>query len=103
MTIEVTGCRILIRPFTTKEDPVFAAARKAGLAILDRTERQEQVNVEKGEVLQIGPRASAEYIEGVNVGDVVGFAKFGGKFVETSPGDWLLVINDEDIICRFKD
>lgn len=104
MSIEVTGCRILLRPFKIEEeDAVYAAARKAGLALLERTERQEQANVEKGEVLQIGPRASPEYIDGISVGDIVGFAKFGGKFIRIKKDEFLLVINDEDVICKFKE
>jgi co-chaperonin GroES (HSP10) len=43
-------------------------------------------------------------VEGAKVGDTVGFAKFGGKFVtDPESKEELLVLNDEDIICVFKE
>ena len=45
-----------------------------------------------------------DYIGDIQVNDVIGFAKFGGKFVQDPVDDVLyLIINDEDIICSFKD
>ena len=102
--IEVTGCRILIKPFSIQEhDKVFAAARKAGIALPDMAQRKEQINVDKGTVLQIGKGCHPDYVGNLVVGDTIGFAKFGGKYVQDLEGDELfLVINDEDVICVFK-
>lgn len=103
--IKVTGCRILIRPFKIQEhDKVFASAVKSGIVLPEFTQRKEQVNVDKGTVLQIGPGCHPDYTGDVKEGDIIGFAKFGGKFVQ-DPGDSeiYLVINDEDVICVFKD
>lgn len=104
MAITVTGCRVLVRPFKIQEhDKVFAAAKAAGIALPEFSERKEQVNVDKGTVMQIGPSAHKDYIGDVQVGDVIGFAKFGGKFVKDNDDQFYLIINDEDVICLFKE
>lgn len=101
--ITVTGCRVLLKPFKIQEhDKVFAAAKAAGIALPEFSERKEQANVDKGTVLQIGPKVHEDYIGDIKVGDVVGFAKFGGKFVQDTESDELyLIVNDEDLICKF--
>ena len=104
--IKVTGCRILVRPKELAEhDPVIASAKRSGLAIPEFTERKEQVNVDQGTVLQIGPNCHEDYVLDLAVGDIIGYAKFGGKFFPDpeNPEKHLLVINDEDVICIFKD
>jgi co-chaperonin GroES (HSP10) len=106
--IEVTGCRILIKPFKIQEhDKILASAKKAGLVLLDVSERKEQANVDKGTILQIGTKCHEDYLGSAKVGDVIGYAKFGGKFIQ-DPHDpdeenIYLVINDEDVICIFKE
>jgi co-chaperonin GroES (HSP10) len=102
--IEVPGCRILIRPFKVEEnDKAFMAAKAAGIALPEMAERKLQSVIDKGTVLQIGPTASQDYVQGVSVGDQIGFTKFGGKFVRDLNSDEdLLIINDEDVICIFK-
>lgn len=103
--ITVPGCRLLIKPLKVEEnDKVFRQAKAAGLALPEMSERKLQSNIDKGVVLQIGPKASQDYIEGVKVGDLIGFTKFGGKFVQERDSDEdLLIINDEDVICIFKE
>lgn len=105
MTIKVTGCRILVKPFKLQEhDKVYDSARKAGIILTEMSERKEQVNVDKGTVLQIGAKCHEDYVGDLQVGDVVAYAKFGGKFI-TEPGseDLFLVINDEDLVAIFKE
>lgn len=104
--IHVTGCRILIRPNKLEEfDKVRASAKKAGIELLDITERKEQINVDQGIVLQIGSKCHEDYIGDLQVGDKIGYAKFGGKFFPDpdNEGENLLVINDEDLVCIFKE
>lgn len=105
MSVTVTGCRVLLKPFKIQEhDKVFASAKAAGIQLPEMSERKEQVNVDKGVVLQIGPKAHPDYVGDIKEGDVVGFAKFGGKFVQDPVDDELyLIINDEDLICSFKE
>lgn len=103
--ITVTGCRVLLKPFKIQEhDKVFASAKHQGIIIPEMSQRKEEVNVDKGTVLQIGPKAHEDYIGNIKVGDVVGFAKFGGKFVQDPVDDVVyLIVNDEDLICTFKE
>lgn len=103
--IKVVGCRILIKPFKIQEhDEVFAAAKRAGIALPEMSERKEQLNVDKGTVLEIGATCHQDYVGDLKVGDVIGYAKFGGKFIKDPKQDEpYLIINDEDVICIFKD
>jgi co-chaperonin GroES (HSP10) len=106
MKIEVVGCRLLIRPFKLQDhDQVYARAHKAGIALPELTKRKEEINVDKGTVLMIGEQAHQDYVGHLKVGDVIGYAKFGGKFFPdpNNPDDLYLVINDEDVICVFKE
>jgi co-chaperonin GroES (HSP10) len=101
--ITVTGCRVLLKPFKIQEhDKVFAAAKAAGIQLPEFSERKEQANIDKGTVLQIGPNAHKDYVGDIKEGDTVGFAKFGGKFVQDPDTEELyLIVNDEDLICKF--
>ena len=103
--LKITGCRILIKPFKLQEhDKVFKAAERAGIVLPEFSERKEQVNVDKGTVLQIGPKCHEDYVGDLAVGDIVGYAKFGGKFVQDPKDDeFYLVINDEDVVVIFKE
>ena len=103
--IVVTGCRILIKPFKIQEhDKVYASAKAAGIVLSEPSERKEQVNVDKGTVLQIGAKCHEDYVGELAVGDTIAYAKFGGKFI-SEPGseDIYLVINDEDVVAIFKE
>lgn len=105
MSITVTGCRILVKPFKLQEhDKVYDSAKKAGIILTDISERKEQINVDKGVVLQIGTKCHEDYVGELKVGDTIAYAKFGGKFI-SEPGseDIYLIINDEDVIAIFKD
>ena len=105
MTITVTGCRILVKPFKIQEhDKVFESAKKAGIILTEVSERKEQINVDKGTVLQIGSKCREDYVGSLSVGDTIAYAKFGGKFIQ-EPGseEVFLVINDEDVVAIFKD
>jgi len=105
MTITVTGCRILVKPFKIQEhDKVFESAKKAGIILTEVSERKEQINVDKGTVLQIGSKCHEDYVGDLKVGDVIGYAKFGGKFIQDPVDETVyLIISDEDVICIFKE
>lgn len=103
--IKVTGPRLLVRPYKIEEnDAIVRSAKAAGIEIPEFSRRKEEANVDKGILLAVGPTADKIYTEGAEIGDTIGFAKFGGKFV-IDPKDNIhyLVINDEDLICVFKD
>lgn len=100
--IQVTGCRLLIKPIDlTEHDEIYKRAKAAKIELLEMSERKEQVNVDRGEVLQIGDNAHIDYIGSVKVGDMIGYSRFGGKYIKDNGIDYL-VINDEDVVCIFK-
>lgn len=102
--ITVVGCRLLIEPFKLQEhDKVYASAKAAGFYIPETTKRQEEANIDRGTVLQIGESAHQDYVGTLKVGDVIGYAKFGGKFIQDVDEKIYLIINDEDVICIIKD
>lgn len=103
--VKITGCRILVKPFTIEEeDEAYMRAKALGIRIPEKTEREKMSLIDKGTVLQIGPSCDKTYVEGLQVGDTIGFTKFGGKFVKSLDGkEEFLVINDEDVIVIYKD
>lgn len=106
MNIVPCGHRLVVKPFNLQEhDEVFARAKRAGLELLPVDQRKQEVNIDQGTVISIGPSAWKDF-GGTNwceVGDVVGFAKYGGKYIKdpVTKEDYL-VLNDEDVICVLK-
>ena len=107
MKPNIVGHRLLIKPVTLEEvDPVFAAARRMGLDISERTQRQESSIIDRGIVEQIGPTAFADFggTAWCEVGDMVDYVRHGGKYVldpDNKETKWL-VVNDEDILCTWS-
>lgn len=110
MIVKAVGHRLVIKPFSIEEhDPVFASASKAGIQLLDREARREQVAVDKGTVLEIGPSAfTALNPPGKDhpwckVGDIIGYTRNAGKYIKVDDTHHVLVINDEDVVNIFKE
>ena len=102
--IQVTGCRLLIIPFKLQQhDKLWARAAAMGLELPEASKRKEETNIDRGTVVQIGETAHQDYVGHVKVGDTIGYAKFGGKFIQDNDETLYLVINDEDVICVIKD
>jgi len=110
MKVVAVGHRLVIKPFTIEEnDPVFQRARQAGLELIEHSARKEQVSVDKGTVLEIGPTAFTALnppnrdIPWCAVGDVIGYTRNAGKYVKIDETNHVLVINDEDVVNTFKE
>lgn len=110
MRVTAVGHRLVIKPFTIEEhDPVFKNARAVGIELLEREERREQIAVDKGTVLEIGPSAftalnpPGKDIPWCQVGDVIGYTRNAGKFIKVDETTHVLVINDEDVVNIFKE
>lgn len=101
--MKVTGCRVLVKPLLEEEvDENVKRAKALGIQFLATDERKQKVNMDRGIILQLGPKVNDDYTEGAQVGDTIGFAKFGGKFItDPETKEELLVINDEDVIVVF--
>lgn len=103
MSVQVTGCRLLIKPLALEDiDPTAARMKALGMQFGEKNERAIMVAAEKGILVQIGPKASDEYISGAVVGDTIGFTKYGGKLIKDDDETEYIAINDEDCIVVYK-
>lgn len=102
--------RVLIKPDSLETDPVFAAAKKAGIELPDHDGiRLEANRIDYGTVVDIGSTAFRAYMnEGgltevpVKVGDRVSFAKYAGKVMMDGTEKYI-VLNDEDLVAILGD
>jgi co-chaperonin GroES (HSP10) len=104
--VEAVGCKLVLKALTV-EDPILKKMNAIGLEIAQMTkedQKRAQAGVDKGEVIAIGPSCSEQYIGGIKVGDTIAFAKYAGKIVEAlnDPEDKYLIINDEDVVVKFR-
>lgn len=108
--------KILVKPDDLDVDPVFAAAKRAGIELPDTEDREiRKMAMDTGVVAAIGPTAFAAYAREsgcesyevndvrnswLKVGDRVGYAKYAGK-IQTDPetNTKFLLLADEDINC----
>jgi len=109
MQVKAVGHRLVIKPYSIEQhDPVFARAKAAGLTLLEQDERRNQVAVDKGTVLEIGPTAFIALNPPgepawCKVGDVIGYTRNAGKYIKLDDESHVLVINDEDVVNIFKE
>lgn len=105
--IAVQGPRILLKadhPFEDDKTVKQARAAIPGLVIPEMEQRKAQAHVDSGVVVDIGPTVSSEYVRDLKVGDRIGFAKYGGKYItDPTTDEQYLVINDDDVICVFTE
>lgn len=99
--------RILVKPDTLEEvDPVFAAAKKAGLHFDFSEKEREQAAIDTGIVHGFGDTVFKDYNTDnpLKVGDRVVYAKYGGKaVVHPITKVKYVILNDEDVIAIFKE
>ena len=102
--IEPLGHRLLIRPDV---DEVAKRATAAGFVLADHEDRKrEQAGMDKGTVLSLGSTAFKDFGSQpwCNAGDYIAYARHAGKWVkDPETGEDLLIINDEDVVCRITD
>lgn len=99
--------RILVKPDKLEEtDKAFVKAKQIGIVIPELEDRKRaQAGVDKGVVQAIGPTAYRDWNTSspIEVGDYVAYARFAGKYIEDPyTGEELLALNDEDIVCIFR-
>lgn len=89
-------------------DPEYKRLKAIGLELADHSERKrEQASVDKGTVVSVGPTAFRDFGEAdcpVKVGDYIAYARFSGKKI-TDPFtlEEFVALNDEDLVCVFKE
>lgn len=112
--IEALGHRILLKLeklVNIEADKTKALAEKAGLVLPDKIKEdldneaiREQASVDRGYVIQVGSSAYKDFgtVPWVKNGDYIAFARFAGKLIKDPFSDSeYVVINDEDVICKF--
>lgn len=100
------GHRLLVRPEKIEEvDESFAAAKRAGIQLLELDKRKEQVAVDRGTVVALGDTAFKDFggTPWCAVGDKVAYTRHGGKLIKDPVDEEeYIILNDEDVICRFE-
>jgi co-chaperonin GroES (HSP10) len=104
MSLIPLGHRILVRPHKLEDiDTAFKTAKAAGIYIQETTEKLQQTAVDKGIILAVGESAFKDFNTEpwAHVGDLVAYARYGGKIIKDPDTDEdLLILNDEDLICK---
>jgi co-chaperonin GroES (HSP10) len=110
MTIEAVGYRLTVQPnavVDSEAEKTKQLADAAGIVIPDKIKAdldseftRERASVDQGIVLTIGSTAFGG-LAWCAVGDHIAYARHAGKFVkDPDTGEDVLVINDEDVICK---
>lgn len=104
--IEIVGHRVLVKPFKLEEiDEAYARAKKAGIQFVDNDDMKRQQNaVDKGTVVDVGNTAFKDFggEPWCEIGDLIAFAKYSGKYVEDPfTKETFVILNDEDVVCVF--
>lgn len=111
--IEALGYRLTILPDKVQDseaEKTKEIANRAGIVIPDKIKEEldtqytrERASVDQGIVLTLGSTAFSGD-PWCAVGDRVAYARHAGKFVkDPDTGEDILVVNDEDIICRITE
>ncbi len=114
--IEALGHRLTIRAdkvVDSEAEELKELATKAGFVLpsttvkdLEQESLREQAAVDQGIVLTIGKTAFKDFggEPWCAVGDYVAYAKHAGRWVKDPDTDEnILVLNDEDVICRITE
>lgn len=107
MTIKLKplGHRVLVEPVLNEEK----GKTEWGFDMSHTdTHKREVAATERGRVVAIGPNAWKAFDDGepwAKVGDVVIFAKYGGKFIAhpDNPEKLYIIINDDDLQAEVED
>lgn len=105
MAIDVLGHRILIKPERLEDlDKVLRSAKAMGIEVVTEDGERAQAAVDRGVVVQVGQSAFKDFGTSpwCNAGDYIAYARYAGKaMTDPDTDEEFLIINDEDVICRF--
>jgi len=101
--IRPVGKHVLLKVDTLEDsDPMFKAAKAAGIALPDLNEMsREKRAIDRGTVVAVGEGAWKDWFDGTpwaKVGDKVIIAKYAGKVVKDGDVEYT-ILNDEDILA----
>lgn len=104
MSLVPCGHRILVKPQRIEDvDSAYKSAKNAGIILQESHEQLQQAAVDKGTVVALGSTAYKDFggTPWCEVGDLVAYARYGGKVVkDPETQEDFLILNDEDIICK---
>lgn len=112
MQARAVGHRVHVKPYTLQEsDPQRAAAEALGIKFLEAPDRKLQTGIDRGTVVDIGPTAFIALnppdmnVPWCKVGDLIAYTRNAGKMIRFSDAteDYILVINDEDVVTLLKE
>ena len=104
MAIKPILHRILVEQDNLHEkDETFSRAKALGIEVVGKEAEREQAAIDSGTVVEVGPTAFRDFgvsDSPVKTGDVVVFAKYGGKaIIDPATKKKFIALNDEDIIA----
>lgn len=113
MTVKAVIHRLVIKPVELERyDETEAKLKELGFVkAITEESKYHKTQIDQGTVLDIGPTAFRDYVQKYNqdipvkVGDLVTYARHSGKWVKDpfdNDAEELVVINDEDVICVYK-
>jgi co-chaperonin GroES (HSP10) len=99
--------RILVKADKLEEvDKTFVKAKEIGIVIPEHEDRKRaQAGVDKGTVVALGPTAFRDFNAEcpIKVGDYIAYARFAGKILsDPETEEDYVILNDEDVVCIFK-
>lgn len=102
--VEMVGHRVLLRPADDVADESIKDGALAGFQLnVGEDWKRQKAATTVGEVVAIGPMAWKAFDSDkigwepwAKIGDIVYFAKYGGKFITIDKEDYI-IINDEDV------
>ena len=99
--------RILVKADKLEEtDKTFVQAKRIGIVIPELEDlKRAQAGVDKGTVVAVGPTAFRDFnaTSPIVPGDHVAYARFAGKIIsDPDTEEDFVVLNDEDIVCIFR-
>jgi len=99
--------RILVKQDKLEEtDKTYVKATALGLVLPEHEDmKRAQASVDKGKVVAIGDTAFRDFgtTSPIEIGDYVAYARFAGKRIEDPfTGEDFVALNDEDIVCFFR-
>lgn len=101
-TVTICGHRVLLKPHFDDEE-IKEGSLKGFQMNVGETFKREKAATVVGEVIDIGPMAwkafdgdDPNWKPWCEIGDIVYFAKYGGKFITVDEQEYIIV-SDEDI------
>lgn len=90
-----TGDMILISPLLVEEKSA------GGIVIASEYRQKEQMAMHEGQMIAWGSAANRESrLQGVNLGDLVGFAKWAGQLKTGKDGVEYRLMRAADVVCK---